>query len=76
MPSQEPRTGLYNLFMKRLQEASGTSSHNIISFPTVFEKMCRSFSMSKKQCWEILFLLRDVKLIEIVPFHGVRILES
>jgi len=67
--------GLYGLFFKRLLEAKVKSRKEIIPFPNVFEKLCRNFSISKKECWEILFLLRDFGFIEIVCGHGVRVLK-
>jgi len=68
--------GLYGLFFKRILEAKGKSRREIIPFPTLFEKLCRSFSIPKKECWEILFLLRDVGFIEIICGHGVRVLRE
>jgi len=66
-------TGLYGLFLKRLNEISQEGNRDIIPFPDVFEKLCRNFSMTKQQCWEILFLLRDVGVLEIVTLHGIKI---
>lgn len=67
------KKGLYNIFFDRLREAGVASRREIIPFPVVFEKLCRNFSISKQECWDILFLLRDFELITIVPFHGVKI---
>jgi type II restriction/modification system DNA methylase subunit YeeA len=39
----------------------------------VFEKLCRNFSITKRECWEILFLLKEVGFVEIVPFHGIKL---
>ncbi|MBU0466932.1 MAG: hypothetical protein KJ718_00960 [Nanoarchaeota archaeon] len=66
--------GLYGLFLERLEKAKASCKKEIIPFPKVFEKLCLNFSITKKQCWEILFILRDTGFIEIVPFHGVKIL--
>ncbi len=68
-----PKKGLYSMFLKRLKELKPDSS-DIIRFPKVFEKLCTSFQMTKKQCWEILFMFRDFGLIEIVRGQGVKIL--
>lgn len=67
------KVGLYSLFLERLNEAKESSKKEIIPFPLIFEKLCRNFSITKQYCWEILFLLRDAELIEIIPFHGVKI---
>lgn len=60
-------------FMKRIQEMSDECRREIIPFPRVFEKLCRNFSINKGECWELLFALREQKLIDIVPFHGIKI---
>ncbi len=68
--------GLYGLFMGRLLEVKNKSRKEIIPFPALFEKLCRNFSISKKQCWEILYLLRDFGFIEVICGHGVRVLRE
>lgn len=65
--------GLYGIFVKRLKEIDAVSKTDIISFSVVFEKICRNFSITKKECWPILFTLRDFGLITIVPYHGIKI---
>ena len=67
--------GLYGKFLQRLGEVNEQCKKEILPFPHIFEKLCRNFSIRKKECWEILFLLRDVGFIEIVPFHGIKILK-
>lgn len=67
------KTGLYCIFLDRLEEVGKLCKKDVIPFPILFEKLCRNFCLSKKQCWEILFLLRDVGAIEIVPYHGVKV---
>ncbi|MFA4960073.1 MAG: hypothetical protein WC548_00215 [Candidatus Pacearchaeota archaeon] len=66
--------GLYSLFLRRLSEIK--SRKEIIPFPMVFSKLCSCFSITKAECWEILFLLRDVEFIEIIRAHGVKILNK
>ena len=69
---KECRFGLYNLALiriKGLEEVKG----KIIPFPEIFQKICRSYSIKKKEAFEILFILRDFDMIEIVPYHGVKI---
>jgi len=70
------RDGLYTILIRRLQQLDETCNKEIIPFYLVFGKLCRNFSISKKECWDILFLLRDVGIIEIVPFHGIKILKQ
>lgn len=65
--------GLYSIFFRRLEEVQSKIKSDILPFPYVFEKLCRNFSITKKECWEVLFILRDTDLIEIVPFHGVKL---
>jgi hypothetical protein len=66
--------GLYSLFLKRLCEIK--SRKKIIPFSDIFEKICRSFSMTKEECWEVLFLLRDTGFIEINSGHGIKIIKK
>lgn len=73
MPQINQSKGLYGLFLRRIKEIRYNSKSEIIPFPLVFQKLCVSFSMPKKECWEILFLLRDMNFIEIVPYHGIKI---
>ncbi|MEK6850030.1 MAG: hypothetical protein AABX85_00465 [Nanoarchaeota archaeon] len=74
MAEQIKINGLYGLFMKRLEESKPKyQKGNIIRFPYIFQKLCTSFSMPKKECWEVIFILRDAGLIEIVPYHGIKI---
>ncbi|MBR9702108.1 hypothetical protein GOV13_04260 [Candidatus Pacearchaeota archaeon] len=68
--------GLYGLFMRRLLESKGKSKGDIIPFPNLFEKLCRNFSITKKECWGILFLLRDFGFIDVICGHGVRVLKK
>ena len=62
--------GLYNLALIRIKEKE-KSEGQIIPFPKVFEVICRSFSIKKKEAWEVLFILRDFSKIKLVPYHGI-----
>lgn len=68
--------GLYTIFLKRLNNIELKPGKEIIPFPIVFEKLCLNFSINKKECWEILFLLRDAEWIKIIPFHGIKIIKD
>lgn len=68
----KPRlSGLYGLAFKRLEEINNTK--NIINFKDCFSRLSVSFSIPKKDCWEVIFILRDAGLLEIVRGHGIRI---
>ena len=67
--------GLYGILFKRLIELKNSSKTEIIPFPSVFQKLCSSFSIPKQECWNLLFMLRDMNFIEIVPFHGIKIIQ-
>lgn len=64
--------GLYGLALQRLKECR--TSREVIRFPEVFSKLCRGFSINKEKCWELLFLFRDIGMIDIVCGHGIRVL--
>ena len=66
-------TGLYAICLSRLNELQESYKNETIPFADVFEKICRNFSITKQQAWEILFLLRDVGFIEIVKFRGIKV---
>ncbi len=67
------RIGLYSVLFRRLNEIKNKYHEDIISFPHLFGKLCRNFSISKQECWELMFLLKEFELIEIVKGHGVRV---
>ena len=71
-PTKAP-IGLYTLFLQRLGEAKKIAKKDIIPFPDLYQKLCPAFSIKKPQCFELLQMLRDFGIIEIVPFHGVRL---
>ena len=62
--------GLYTLALARIKECEKFKGQ-IIPFPKVFEKICRSFSIKKKEAWELLYILNEFNFIEIKAFHGV-----
>ena len=66
---------LHSLLMKRIIELKDLANHEsgIIRFPPVFEKICRNFSISKQEAWELLFLLKDLNYIDIIPYQGIKI---
>ena len=64
---------MHNLLLRRLLELDKEANprSGIIRFPVVFEKLCRNFSVNKKDAWEILFHLSELKVIRIVPYQGI-----
>jgi len=67
-------SGLYMLVIRRIEELQKYSDKKsgIVRFPAVFKKLCTSLQINKNQCWELLFLFKDLGLLEIVPFQGIR----
>jgi hypothetical protein len=63
---------LENLAIQRLSTLNKFSS-GIIRFPRVFSKLCSTFCINKKDCWELLFDMREEGMIDIVPFQGIKI---
>jgi hypothetical protein len=64
---------LQSLLIRRLAELEkeANTRSGIIRFPVVFEKLCRNFSVNKKDAWGILFHLSELKVIKIVPYQGI-----
>ena len=61
--------------LKDIEESrSRNSRKKYLSLPETFKRVGGAFSMRKEEIWNRLFLLRDFGLIEIIPFHGVRLL--
>jgi hypothetical protein len=69
LDKKERAFGLYNLVLERLEKIP--NSNGIISFPDVFECLCRSLQIRKKFAWELLFILRDFGFLKIIVGKGV-----
>ena len=76
MRRRKLRGGLYRIALERLKELEKPLGSKIIRFPEVFNKLCSTFSITKEESWEILFMFRDLGFIEIVPYQGIRILKG
>jgi len=61
---------LNSLALKRISECPA-SNGGIIPFPDIFEKLCRSFQIKKKDAWKLIYLFRDLGFLKIVCGHGV-----
>lgn len=68
--------GLYGIAFQRIKELEkfAHKESSIIRFPTVFERICKTFSIPKPAAWEVLFALRDFGFIEIVKFQGIKVM--
>lgn len=66
-------SGLYSIFLGRLNELKEIYKNETIPFADLFEKICRNFSITKQQAWDILLLMRDVGFIDIVKFRGIKL---
>ena len=67
-----PEEGLYVIFLKRIASCK-KSGKEIIRFPDLMSKLCRSFSIPKKKIWELLYIFSDLGLLEITCGHGVKL---
>lgn len=47
------------------------SKRTYLPFPEVFRKIGGSCGMKKEEIWEMLYLIRDLGLIQIIPYHGI-----
>ncbi len=74
MKAQTKSFGLYALCLERLNELKKELHKEILPFPEVHKKLCPSFSIRKDKCWELLYLLREFGFIEIVKFHGIKLI--
>lgn len=67
--------GLYILAFDRICEVN-PNKNGIRRFPKVFQKLCATFSITKKSAWDILFFFRDLGFIQIVPYQGIKIIKN
>lgn len=65
--------GLQGILEKRIAAIKAEARCEIIPFSLVIHRLCSGFTITRKECWDFLFYLQDQKMIEIVPFHGVKI---
>jgi len=71
------RPGLYTKFLIRLYEAwksvPGASKKEYLDFKTFNLKICRSFSLSKAEAFDILKLFEELGYFTFVKFRGFKI---
>ena len=62
------------LVLKRLRDSClRRGEEQIILFPEVFARICPIFCITKEEAWAVLRSMEEKGLIEIVPFHGIKI---
>ena len=62
------------LILKRLREMRlKRPKGETIPFPEVFARVCPVFCITKEEAWFALKSMEEKGLIEVVPFHGVRV---
>ena len=66
-------SGLDIILENRLKELKEEFKSETVPFSFVFHRLCSSFTIKKKDCWELLYFLRNKGIIEIIAFHGIRI---
>lgn len=62
------------LVLKRIKDLCfRRREKHIIKFPEVFARICPIFYITKEEAWAVLRSMEEKGLIEIVPFHGIKI---
>jgi len=67
-----PDQGLYFIFLERIA-ACKKPGKEIIRFPDIMSKLGASFSLPKKKIFELLYIFKDLGLIDIICGHGVKV---
>ena len=80
MPVLDARTEQTTLeqmaLISLIRAARKRAVSSIIRFPDVFSRICPLLCIKKPEAWELLGRLADRGAIEIVPFHGIRIIQE
>ena len=65
------------LTLKRLRDfCFRRREEHIIKFSEVFTRICPLFFIIKDEAWAVLRSMEEKGFIKIVPFHGIKILET
>ena len=71
------RPGLYTKFLIRLHEAHqsipGASKKEYLDFKTFNLKICRTFSLSKTEAFDILKLFENLCYVTFVKYRGFKL---
>jgi hypothetical protein len=62
---------LNDLALKKLKTCK--SRNDIIPLKEVWSKLCTNFSITKKDCWKFLKWQQDLKNLEIITCHGIKL---
>lgn len=58
--------------LKEIEKRTPKNSRGkYISFPVIFKSIGGAFCLRKEEIWNKMYLLRELKLIKIIPFHGI-----
>lgn len=63
----------HSLLLHRLEILKTISFTEITPIRLATHRLCSWFSIKKEECWELLRYLESEGLIEIIPFHGIKI---
>ena len=67
-----PEQGLYIIFLDRIASCK-RPGREIIRFSDVVPKLAASFSIPKKRIWELLYIFKDLGLIDLICGHGIKL---
>ena len=65
------KQGLYSLFLKKLNELG--AKKKVVLFKEIYNKICPTYSITKQECLEVLFTLKDFGVVEVIKEKGVKI---
>mgnify|MGYP001603807577 CR=1 FL=1 len=72
-----PELTLKVLALRRLEriktKTSFVRSDAVIRFPSCFHAICSTLCLNKQEAWGLLKTMQAEGMIEIVPYHGVRL---
>lgn len=69
------KASYFSLNDKALERLKQCKSHgNIISYPVVFQSICRLFTIKKSECWALLRYFQSIGKLEFVCCQGIRLL--
>lgn len=78
MAESEGDISLDEIVLRRLKELLKPldPKQRILRFPKVFGRICPLLCLKKDEAWRVLHRLETKKLIEVVPFQGIRFVQS
>lgn len=68
--------GLQGILDKRLFSIQNEAKRDLVPFSLAVHRLCSAFCITKKECWDLFYFLQDKKIIEIIPFHGIKIIHN